>query len=94
MGFNIKLSEEYKVWFEAQSQLTQAQIKQRLTRVKNDAHFGHIGHIESKLWELKFNNGLRIYFFRSTFNQITLIFGGTKHGQKKDIQKAKKILNI
>ncbi|OFZ18108.1 MAG: hypothetical protein A2Z20_06055 [Bdellovibrionales bacterium RBG_16_40_8] len=93
MSFLIRTCAEYDGWYEKLDRLSQAQIEKRLSAIKNDEHFGHTRHIEAGLCELKFNNGIRIYFYRSGTKEITLVYGGTKHGQDKDIKKAKVIFN-
>lgn len=84
MGFQLRKYEEYERWYDKLDTLTQAQIEKRLSAIKNDAHFGHTRHIEAGLW---------IYFYRSGEREITLVYGGTKHGQDKDIKKAKIIFH-
>ncbi len=42
------------------------------------------------LFEFKWKNGLRIYFVFKK-KKLILLSGGSKNGQKKDIDKAKKI---
>lgn len=89
--FDIRSLAEYENWYKKLDHLTRAQIEKRLATVKNDGHFGNSRHLVNGLCEMKFNNGLRIYFFRSGHSEITLILGGTKHAQSKDIKKAKNI---
>jgi len=91
MAFEIRTLAEYEAWYKKLDSLAQAQIEKRLSAIKNEGHFGNTRHLEAGLCEIKFNNGLRIYFFRSGLSEITLVLGGTKHGQNKDIEKAKKI---
>jgi putative component of toxin-antitoxin plasmid stabilization module len=40
----------------------QRQIEARLAKIEVDGHFGNHKHLVSDLWELKFNNGNRIYY--------------------------------
>lgn len=91
MNYTIKGLPKYELWFDKQPKLIKAQIEKRLTLIRLHGHLGRIKHIDSKLWEIKFNNGLRIYFYKSGYREITLVLGGTKHGQQKDIEKAKRI---
>lgn len=94
MSVKIRIYHKFEEWYCHLPKIQQAQVDARLSLIKNYGHFGHVKHIEAKLFEIKFKNGIRIYFFRSAEKEITLILGGTKHGQQKDIQKAKKILDI
>ena len=49
--------------------------------------------LSSLLFEIKFNNGNRIYYTEKMINgkAVILILGGNKNGQDKDIKKAQKI---
>lgn len=49
--------------------------------------------LSSVLFEIKFNNGNRIYYTEKIINgkAVVLILGGNKNGQDKDIKKAQKI---
>jgi putative addiction module killer protein len=93
MGFQILTSAEYESWYEKLERLAQAQIEKRLSAIKSNGHFGSSRYLDAGLCEIKFSNGIRIYFYRSGQSEITLILGGTKHGQSKDIEKAKRIFN-
>lgn len=73
----------------------QAQIEKRLANIKNHEHFGHVRQLDSRLAEIKFNNGVRIYFsVRIERNKVLiLLLGGNENGQSKDIAKAKSLLD-
>ena len=93
--YKILSTEEYLKWFFGQSVKTQGQIQARLERIKDFGHFGDARHLGKKLAELKWKNGLRIYFSLAqdeNGNVILILVGGNKHSQKKDIQMAKKLL--
>ena len=45
--------------------------------------------ITSQVAELKWKNGIRVYFFKEDDETIFLLLGGLKNAQKKDIKKAK-----
>ncbi len=49
------------------------------------------GALKDKIWELKFNDGRRIYYAYIPEKNILLLLGGNKNGQEKDINKAKKL---
>jgi len=82
-------TEGYEKWFESQNAKFQVQIEKRLDNIRNFSHFGHVKELGEGLCEIKFNNGSRIYFFRSGKTEITLLLGGNKNGQDKDIRKAR-----
>lgn len=81
-------TEEYKEWLKTQTLKSRRQIFDRLLKIEEDSYFGHHKHLEEDVWELKFNDGRRIYYgFVRRFN-IILLLGGNKNGQDKDIKKA------
>jgi putative addiction module killer protein len=83
--------EEYRQWLERQTLKSRRQILDRLTKIESDGHFGHHKYLDKEVWELKFNDGRRVYYgFIEKFNSI-LLLGGNKNGQDKDIKKASKI---
>jgi putative addiction module killer protein len=57
--------------------------------IKREGHFGHIRDLGGELFELKFNDGRRIYYTIIPANNVILILGGSKNGQDNDIRKAK-----
>jgi putative addiction module killer protein len=63
----------------------------RLDRIAIDGHFGVTNFFDGII-ELKWKSGLRIYTARLGQVVIVVLAGGTKHGQSKDINKAKKLL--
>ena len=84
---------EYIEWFEDQKNRDQALIKERLTRIEDDAYFGDYKYLGNYLFELRWKNGRRIYFTKLKNQNIYLLIGGLKNGQKKDIKKAQTLLN-
>src|ERR1700722_18318634 len=84
-------TEDYRQWFATQALKSQRQILDRLSKIECESHFGHHKYLEGDVWELKFNDGRRVYYgFIRKFN-IVLLLGGNKNGQDKDIKKASKI---
>lgn len=92
MSIAIKKLAAYEAWYKEQVAKIQAQIEKRLSNIELHGHFGTIRDLGDGLAEIKFNNGNRIYFARTAQSEITLILGGNKNGQGKDIKKAKKFL--
>ena len=79
-----------------QNSKTQAQIKARLVRITENEHFGEAKNLGNKLAELKWKNGLRVYFSLShdgIGSIIIVLIAGNKNTQKKDITIARKILS-
>ena len=84
---------EYSDWYETQTAKVRAQIDSRLEKIRDFGHYGHMKKLSSVLFEIKFNNGNRIYYTEKVINgkAVILILGGNKNGQDKDIKKAQKI---
>lgn len=61
--------------------------------IAKDGYFGNHKYLdEEDLWELKFNDGRRIYYVIIDETEVVLLYGGNKNGQSKDIKKASNIL--
>lgn len=90
--FVLCATEEYVEWFEEESEKSKFQVQKRLLNIEMHGHFGTVRNLKQKLAELKFNDGRRIYYTIIPENNVFLLLGGDKHGQKKDIEKARKIL--
>ena len=88
----IHETEEYKDWYLSLSDKKKLQIAGRLDRIEKHGHFGHVESLDEKLFELKWKNGLRIYFIRTAKATIVLLLGGLKNAQEKDIKKARLLL--
>jgi putative addiction module killer protein len=69
-------------------------IQARFDMIRDFEHFGDTKPIRNGIYELRFHikSGIRIYYKRTDNKIILLLNGGTKGTQKKDIEKAKKIL--
>ena len=89
--FNIYKTEHFQDWFINQDRITQAKIQMRLDRIAIDGHFG-ITNFFGGLIELKWKSGLRVYIARLNKTAIVILVGGTKNGQSKDVEKAKRLL--
>ena len=92
MKWTVLKKKFYSSWYNDQSTKYQALIQSRLQKIEDEGHFGKIRWLDDGLWELKFNIGIRIYYARTGQFEITLFIGGTKHGQEKDIKKAKTLI--
>lgn len=92
MTFAIYLLPTYEKWFHTQTEKSKLQIEKRLDKIKQSAHFGHTRDLGDDLFELKFNDGRRIYYCIIPIDNVVLLLGGNKNGQDYDIQKAKSIL--
>ena len=83
---------EYAAWYDNQTAKIRAQIDGRLEKIRDFGHYGHVKKLSSVLFEIKFNNGNRIYCTEKIIDGkvMILILGGNKNGQDKDIKKAQK----
>lgn len=93
--FKLFGTERYWEWFSAQDLKIQCLINSRLERIVEYGHFGDARHLSKRLSELKWKNGLRLYFsisFDPEGKTMIILLGGTKKTQKSDIQKAKKLM--
>ncbi|WP_420805051.1 type II toxin-antitoxin system RelE/ParE family toxin [Waddlia chondrophila] len=64
-----------------------------MLKIEDEGYFGHHKYLESAdLWELKFNDGRRIYYVLVPESKVILLLGGNKNGQNKDIKQASNIL--
>ena len=70
----------------------QALVEARIFRIERYDHFGDAKHLLEGLSELRWKNGLRVYFARVGTRVILLLHGGGKNDQKNDIKKAKILL--
>lgn len=83
---------EFELWLEAAPAKIQALLESRVFRIEHYDHLGDARHLGDGLAELRWRNGLRVYFARAGRRVVLLIHGGGKHAQKSDIKKARAIL--
>ena len=87
----INTTPEFEEWLSGLRNKEQALIEARFYRIKTSEHFGDCHFLEgtdNTIAELRWKNGLRIYFYREGKSTIRVLLGGMKNGQKKDIKKA------
>ncbi len=97
--YEVKQVYEFREWFEGQSFKTKAIIQKRIDKIEQEEHFGDCknvskydkGIIKDQIFELKWNDGKRVYFGQIGTKIILLLGGGNKNGQDKDITRAKRI---
>lgn len=83
--------EPYTEWLEDLDRTVRARIKARLTRIQETDNLGVFEPVGDSVFELKldFGPGYRIYFGFESNVLLLLLLGGSKKGQKRDIEKAK-----
>ena len=70
MEYKVGRSREFIEWLETLSNKERAQVTDRISRIQNYEHFGSIRYLDDGLWEIKFNNGNRIYFVRASEREV------------------------
>jgi len=85
--------EEFRCWLEEQRGPVQSQVLLRMNRLECDEHFGDVKYLGDKLSELRWKNGLRVYFFRTGDKMLLFLIGGNKNEQKKNIKKARILIS-
>src|SRR5579872_2034969 len=89
--YEIIQSDLFESWISSLSEKSRLQIYERLRKIEKYGHFGVYKHLVDEIWELKWENGNRVYYsYLKEFN-ILILLGGNKNGQSKDIKKSKKI---
>lgn len=82
----------YLEWYNSLDKSLRLVVDKRLSRVERDL-YGKIRRLSEELYELKFDNGLRIYYTEIDNTIVLLFTGGNKSKQSKDIETATKYLN-
>ena len=90
--FNLETTTQFDEWFAEQTEKLKGLIRARFSRIQTAAHFGVVNSVGNGVFELKWKTGLRIYFAYLDRKKIIVLVGGTKHGQKTDIKKAKSLI--
>lgn len=98
-GYRILRTREFDEWMNREPPRGRTQIYKRLDRIKEYGYFGDCksvsdyeeGLLKNKVWELRWNDGRRVYYASIPPAKVLLLLGGNKNGQEKDIREAKKI---
>lgn len=89
----IRRTTEFIAWFDDETEKSKAQIDARFKNIELFNYFGDHKALAERLLELRWKNGRRVYYTLIVKDSLTLILlGGYKNAQKKDVQKARKIL--
>lgn len=91
MKYKIEMTDEFAEWLENETAKSRVQIAKRIANIKDEGHFGDHKKIRDKVWELRWDNGRRLYYALIPVSQMLLLLGGNKNGQTKDINQAEKI---
>ena len=82
----------YLEWYNSLDKSLRLVVDKRLSKVERGL-YGKIRRLSKELYELKFDNGLRIYYTEIDNTIVLLFTGGNKSKQSKDIETATKYLN-
>ena len=82
----------YLEWYNSLDKSLRLIVDKRLSKVERGL-YGNNKRLSEELYELKFDNGLRIYYTEIENTIVLLFTGGNKSKQSKDIETATKYLN-
>ena len=82
----------YLEWYNSLDKSLRLIVDKRLSKVERGL-YGNNKRLSEELYELKFDNGLRIYYTEKENMIVILLTGGNKSKQSKDIEIATKYLN-
>ncbi len=97
--YQISKDPKFDEWLDSQPEYVQVQILKRILKIELHGYFGdhksvsnyETGFIKNKVWELRWNDGKRVYYAYIPEKRILLLLGGNKNGQDQDIAQAKNI---
>lgn len=91
--YTVYETQEYRDWLNRESLKSKRQVLSRVLKIEEEGYFGHHKYLENAaIWELKFNDGRRVYYTLIPDTKVILLLGGNKNGQDKDIKNAANIL--
>lgn len=93
MQIEIETTEEFEQWLSELPPKYEAQVRKRLLAIQEHGHFGDYKTLNHGLYELRWENGRRVYFTRIDNHTILLLLGGLKNEQDKQIKKARLMLS-
>ena len=88
----VHQTEEFKKWLKKTDNTNEAKIRAGARKIEIDGNFGDHKYLSDGIWELRWKFGLRVYYGILDLEIVLLTHGGFKDGQKRDIEKAKKII--
>ena len=88
----VRKSTEFDSWLAGLSVDYKKAVYSRFYKIEKNRHFGDVKNLKQGLYELRWRNGMRVYFYRSGEESIFILLGGLKNAQEKDIKKARILL--
>jgi len=90
----ILTTDEFLEWVDSLGNKLRSLIDNRLDRIRESNHFGDLKPLGNGLYELRWKNGIRVYFsyvVSDDGRMVLMLWGGDKNGQGRDIAKARKL---
>ncbi|MEM7110787.1 MAG: type II toxin-antitoxin system RelE/ParE family toxin [Chloroflexota bacterium] len=94
MSYEITSTAVFAKWLRGlKDRTTRNKVLARIDRMQN-GNFGDFKLLDSNLFELRFffGGGLRIYYTIRNHQVVLLLNGGSKSSQRRDIEKAKRMI--
>ncbi len=82
---------EFESWLQRQTEKFIALVETRLFRISVYDYFGDVKSLRCGLSELRWKNGMRVYFANGEHRKVLILLGGLKNGQKSDIKEARRL---
>ncbi|MDR2710537.1 MAG: type II toxin-antitoxin system RelE/ParE family toxin [Burkholderiales bacterium] len=94
MKYELDRTEDFAKWVAGLSKSDRNRLASRLARVEN-GNFGDHKQLADILFELRcfFDGGLRVYFTIRKNTIVLLLAGGDKDTQRRDVARARALLN-
>lgn len=97
--YEFDQTEEYIEWFAQQSLKTKSVVSKRIKNIIEHGHFGDFKNVSKYdtgitkdcVFELRWDDGKRVYYGKIGEVYLLLLYGGNKNVQDKDIKEAKNI---
>ena len=92
----IEKTSEFDKWLRKLRDLkAKAKVLFRIQKIESEGHFGDFKPVGDGVRELRINyaKGYRVYYYEKDGKIIMLLIGGVKSTQKRDIKRAKEILD-
>lgn len=95
----VHQTDEYRKWFHLQSLKTRSVVSKRIKNIIEEGHFGDFKNVsqydnditKDSVFELRWDDGKRVYYGKIGTVYLLLLYGGNKNGQDKDIKEAKNL---
>lgn len=97
--YEVDQTDEFGEWFEQQCLKTQSVISKRIKKIVEYGYFGDFKNVSeydrgitrNRVFELRWDDGKRVYYGEVDRSYLLLLYGGNKNGQDRDIKEAKNI---